>query len=110
MDVKWTVDEAMCAYRNGGTKEGAANAILNALAMSETEVMGQYMYAKNALCTLFEDEPEKKRVLCGMIDEVVQDEGDHDASFKKAAAIIGGYKPAKPHEYDNSLKGGKQDA
>lgn len=104
MDIKWTIDEAMCAYRNGGCKDGAANAILNALALSEMDTIAQYQYANVAFAELYKDEPEKAKVFNKLVNEVVQDEGDHNASFNKAAAIVAGYEPAKPDEYNKAVK------
>lgn len=107
MDVKWIVDQQLETVREGGCPYMATVGILNALALSETETMEQYHYAQQAIKTMFPDDP-KSEVLCRMLNEVIQDEGDHDASFKKAAAIISGYKEAKPNEYNKAVK--KDDA
>lgn len=100
-DLKWVVDEALLS----GCKEGATNCILNALALSEQETIGQYQYACNALKKLYADEPEKAEVFSKLINAVTEDEGNHAASFMKAAAIVAGYKPAAPDEYNKAVKG-----
>lgn len=104
MDVKWIVDEQMAMVANGGCEYLAVAGILNALAMSETDVMSQYLYASQAIEKLLKDDEKKSQVICKMILEVIQDEGNHDASFKKAAAIISGYKEPKPDEYNKAVK------
>lgn len=104
MDIKWIVDEQMNCVANGGCPYMAVAGILNALAMSETDVMSQYMYASQAIEKLLKDDEKKAKVICKMILEVIQDEGNHDASFKKASAIIAGYKEPKPDEYNKAVK------
>lgn len=42
VDIKWAVDEAMCAFRNGGCPNAAVSCILNALAQSETDTIADY--------------------------------------------------------------------
>lgn len=102
-EVKWIVDQQMEMVRQGGCPYMAAVGIMNALALSETETMDQYHYAQQALKQLFVNKPEGE-ILCRMLNNIIQDEGDHDASFKKAAAIISGYKEAKPEEYNKAVK------
>lgn len=102
MDIKWFIDEQVNAAMNGGCKLTAANGILNVMLMAESDTVGQYQYAKQALIKLFNDEPAKAQVLAKLVDNVVEDEEDHVESFNKAAAIIAGRKEPKPTEYDEA--------
>lgn len=104
VDIKWVVDEAMCAFRNGGCPNAAVSCILNALAQSETDTIADYEKAKMAIAEIYKDKENICGALVKMINEIIQDEGDHDASFKKASAIISGYNPAKPEEYNKAVK------
>lgn len=104
-DVKWIIDEQRNYVFGGGCPYAATVGILNALSLMETETMMQYQYAQSAIQEFLKNDPQKAEVLCRMLKEIIGDEGDHDLSFKKAAAIISGYKEAKPSEYNNAEKG-----
>ena len=102
MDIKWSIDEQVNVVMNGGCKLTAANGILNAMLMAESDTINQYQYAKQALMKLFNNEPAKAQVLAKLINNVIEDEEDHIESFNKAAAIIVGCKEPKPTEYDEA--------
>lgn len=105
MDIKWFIEEQVNAVMNGGCRLTAANGILNAMLMAESDTVNQYQYAKQALMKLFNDEPAKAKVLAKLINNVIEDEEDHIESFNKAAAIIVGSKEPKATEYNEAVKG-----
>lgn len=105
MDIKWPIDEQVNAAMNGGCRLTAANGILNAMLMAESDTVNQYQYAKQALMKLFNDEPAKAKVLAKLVNNVIEDEEDHIESFNKAAAIIVGSKEPKATEYNEAVKG-----
>lgn len=105
MDIKWFIEEQVNAVMNGGCRLTAANGILNAMLMAESDTVNQYQYAKQALMKLFNDEPAKAKVLAKLVNNVIEDEEDHIESFNKAAAIIVGSKEPKPTEYNEAVKG-----
>lgn len=105
MDIKWSIDEQVNAVMNGGCRLTAANGILNAMLMAESNTVNQYQYAKQALMKLFNDEPAKAKVLAKLVNNVIEDEEDHIESFNKAAAIIVGSKEPKATEYNEAVKG-----
>ena len=99
MDVKWIVDDHVAMFKQGILCERkACEAIMNAIAFSEQEVIAQYAYARNAIETICASKPELSKVFCKMINNIIEDEGNHQASAAKAAAICAGYNAAKPKE------------
>lgn len=104
MDVKWIVDEQMCAVNNGGCKLAATNGILNAMLMAESDTVMQYQYAKQALIKLWTEDERKAEVLAKMVDNIIADEQNHIESFNKAAAIVIGAKEPKANEYNKAVK------
>ena len=113
MDIKWLVDEAMNMGMNGGCKLTAIETILNTLALSEQDTIGQYEYMKQCIIKLTEDSDEKLKqcscVIAKMIDGIIEDERNHATSANKAAAVLKGVAPPKAEEYDKAAKGGKND-
>ena len=98
MDLLWTIEENMCAYRGGRAEPRAAvNGILNGIAMMET--IAQYTKAKEAIHEICKDIPELCEATCKMMQNLIEDEANHDASVKKAAALFMGMKPPKPTDF-----------
>lgn len=104
MDIKWIVDEQMCAVNNGGCKLTATNGILNAMLMAESDTVMQYQYAKQVLIKLWAEDEHKAAVIAKMVDNIIADEQNHIESFNKAAAIIIGAKEPKADEYNKAVK------
>lgn len=114
MDIKWIIDDAVEMALNSGCKLTAIETILNTLALSEQDTIGQYEYMKQSIIKLTNDGDEKLKqcscVLVKMIDAIIEDERNHTTSANKAAAILKGAAAPKAEEYDKAAKGGKNDA
>lgn len=110
MDIDWIIEQNTRAYHEGHlSAREACNGILNVMAMSEQEVIGQYtrgLQAIKCICDSSNDESDKKmgEILVKMTKSVVADEGNHAASFNKASAICAGYDVPKPDEYNKAEK------
>ena len=104
--VRYSVDEVMCYKDRGMSNEDIAYCILNACSIAETDTIQDYLYAKMCLIKLYENEPDKAKVIGNMFDVIIKDEADHDSSFKKAAAIINGSEEPKPKEYNEAKNDG----
>lgn len=105
MDINWIVDENRRLAMDGQLCPRQAIAgMLNALAMSETDTICQYTNIKNAVMQICKDDEKFCSIICKMLDDIISDEGDHQASAQKAANLCQGIKAPKPEEYNKADK------
>lgn len=104
MDMNWIIEQNVQVFRNGGCPKKAAFGILNAIAQSELDTIRNYNDAKIALDTILAATPGASAMLCKMIDEIIQDEGDHCLSAQTAATVCAGIKSPKADEYKEAEK------
>lgn len=106
MEVKWIADQHLQLYAEGRIcLRTACEGILNAIAMSEQQVVDEYTYARNAILQICKGKDDKLgEVLCKMTNNIISDEGNHRDSAAKAAALCGGYKTSKPEELEEAGK------
>lgn len=107
MDIDWAIQMNYESFRDGKICERqACTGIMNALALSEADVKIQYQNAANRIMEICKDtNPKLGEVLYKVIQNVNEDEGNHEASFAKAAAICAGIKEPKADEYNSAAKG-----
>lgn len=105
MDLNWIIEQNKYPAIDGKIcPKAAIAAILNAVAMSETETIMQYTNAKNAICEICKNDDELCRIICKMLDQIIQDEGNHQASAQKAANLCQGISAPKPEEFKKAVK------
>lgn len=107
-EIRYITDDAICMASNGGCPYAAMNTIVNAIAMSEMDVLKDYQYAADRIKAMVADKDEDVQkcadIVCRMIIYITEDEGNHLASCMKAAAKLGGYKEPKSDEYNKAVK------
>lgn len=106
MDINWIIDENRRMVEEGRicSKQALAG-MLNALAMSETDTIAQYTNIKNAVIQICKDDEKLCTIICKMLDDIIADEGDHQASAQKAANLCQGIKAPSPDEFKKAVKG-----
>jgi len=101
---RWMLDSNVEAYHNSKDVNASLNGVLNALAMQEADAIQYYSHAKTCIDKISAEQPDKGAILNKMLDQIIEQKNNHDASIKKAAAICGGLKPPKPDAYDKAVK------
>lgn len=106
MEVMWSIDETKMAIERGTSCPKAVLAnMLNAIAMEEIRTITDYTKTKEMICEVCKDDEKLCSVLCKMMDAIIQDEGDHQASVQKAAMLLQGIKAPSPDEYKKAVRG-----
>lgn len=106
MDIQYIIEQHLYAARDGSScPKMAVAGILNAIALDETETIVKYTSAKQAICEICKDDEKLCSIICKMLDDIIADEGDHQASAQKAANLCQGIKAPNPAEFKKAVKG-----
>lgn len=106
-DLQWIIDQNLYAARDGrACPRAAVSAILNGVSLLETETVLAYTNAMNAMDEICKDEPKLCEAVHKMMLNIIEDEGNHNASTMKASALFQGIKAPKPSEYQEAKNEG----